>query len=302
MMYTPYFDAHCDTITAQEHLRVNNGHLDLTRLSAYGPCAQIFAVCCTEDMAGGYRTYLPLLRSELERNQDLAILCRSAEDIRKAISAGKIAALIAVDGAEHFGCTIDGLKTAYDNGVRSVNLSWNHDNALAGAAMDTGSGLTERGRAFVREAQELGVMIDLSHVSERAFWDVLECSQRPVYASHSDSWSLCPDFLRNLTDAQFTALVKQGGGTGINLCADFIGMTRDLAAVVAHIEHFLSLGGEKAVFLGTDFDGIWETPRGISGVEDMEKLYNALLRRNYPEALVQDIFFNNLFCILERTL
>lgn len=79
-------------------------------------------------------------------------------------------------------------------------------------------------------------------------------------------------------------------------------MTRDLAAVVAHIEHFLSLGGEKAVFLGTDFDGIWETPRGISGVEDMEKLYNALLRRNYPEALVQDIFFNNLFCILERTL
>lgn len=300
-MDIPYFDAHCDTITAQDRLRVTNGHLDLTRLSVYAPCGQIFAICCTKDMPGGYQTYLPKLLSELERNRDLVTLCRTADDICRATQDGKIAALIAVEGAEHFGCTIEGLRDAYNNGVRSVNLTWNYDNALSGTAMASGKGLTEQGRVFAREAQQLGVILDVSHLSDQGFWELLEISEKPVYASHSNARALCA-WPRNLTDAQFTALVKIGGGAGINLCADFIGLTRDLAAVVAHIEHFLSLGGEKAVFLGTDFDGIDDTPRGISGVEDMGTLYNALLRRNYPESLVRDIFFNNLFCILERSL
>lgn len=298
----PYFDAHCDTITACEHLRLDRGHLDLTRLSAYAPAAQIFAVCATEDFAGGYRYYLPKLLKELAQNGDLVMLCRCPEDIKRAAREGKIAALVAVEGAEHFGCTLDGLRHAYQAGVRSVNLTWNYDNALAGAAMDSGGGLTEQGRQFTVLAQELGVILDMSHVSERAFWDVLEITRKPVYASHSDSLALCPDFPRNLTDAQFRALADVGGGAGINLCADFIGLSRDIPAVVAHIEHFLALGGEKAVFLGTDFDGVQETPKGLNGVEDMEKLYEALLRRNYPEKLVQDIFYNNLLNILERAL
>lgn len=300
-MRNPYFDAHCDTITAQDHLRVTNGHLDLTRLSVMRPCAQIFAVCVTEDMPGGYQKYLPLLLGEIEKNRDMTVLCRSAQEIRSAVEAGKIASLIAIEGAEHFGCTIEGLRDAYARGVRSVNLTWNYDNALSGAAMDSGAGLTEEGRAFVREAQRLGVILDVSHLSDRGFWDLLEISEKPVYASHSNSRALCP-WPRNLTDAQFAALVEIGGGAGINLCADFVGLTRDIDAVVAHIEHFLSLGGEKAVFLGTDFDGINETPTGICGVEDMGKLYEALLCRNYPECLVQDIFFNNLWDILERAL
>lgn len=149
-MGVPYFDAHCDTITAQGTLRVTNGHLDLNRLSVYAPCGQVFAICCTEDMPGGYRKYLPRLLAELEHNGDLVTLCRSAEEIRQAGRDGKIAALIAVEGAEHFGCSAEGLQDAYRNGVRSVNITWNYDNALSGAAMGSGSGLTEQGRAFVR--------------------------------------------------------------------------------------------------------------------------------------------------------
>lgn len=301
MMRIPYFDAHCDTITAQDHLRVTNGHLDLIRLSSYAPSGQIFAICYTKNMSWGYQVYLPRLLSELERNQDIVSLCLSAEDVRQVVAVGKIAALIAVEGADHFGCTVEGLRDAYKNGMRSLNLTWNYDNALSGAAMGSGEGLTEQGRAFIREAQQLGVILDVSHLSDRGFWELLEISEKPVYASHSNARALCP-WARNLTDTQFVALMKQGGGAGINLCADFIGLTRDLSAIVAHIEHFLSLGGEKAVFLGTDFDGIDATPKGISGVEDMEKLYNALLRRNYSETLVQDIFFHNLFCVLERAL
>ena len=300
-MAVPYFDAHCDTIVASEYLRVNAGQLDLTRLSAYRPAAQIFAVCTPADFPGGYRQFLPRLVSELEENRNLVTLCRSAGDIRQSAEDGKIAALIAIEGAEHFGCSIDGLHRAYELGVRSVNLTWNFDNALAGAAMDSGKGLTEQGRTFVREAQEMGVMMDLSHASERTFWDTLAIAEKPVYATHSDAMALC-HHLRNLTDAQFQALARTGGGAGVNLYPEFLGLTRDLDAVIAHIEHFLALGGEQAVFLGTDFDGIDQTPEGLNGVEDMERLYDGLLRRNYPEQLVQDIFYNNLRNILERSL
>ena len=183
-----------------------------------------------------------------------------------------------------------------------LNLCWNHDNALCGAAMDSGAGLTERGRAFVRECQRLGVAADMSHASERTFWDVMEISEKPVIASHSNSAALCADFPRNLTDAQFTALARCGGGAGINLCPGFLRSGgAGIADVLRHIERFLSLGGEGAVFLGADFDGIDSTPRGLAGAQDMRRLYEELLRLNYPEALVGRIFYGNLMDILERT-
>ena len=297
----PYFDAHCDTIVAWGDILKNPGHLDAERLSAFSPRAQIFAICCTEDMPGGYAKYLPMLKAQIEGREDIT-LCRSAEDVRAAGEGGKLAALIAVEGAEHIGCSIDGLKAAYDAGVRSVNITWNFDNALCGSAVGSGTGLTERGREFVRAAQEAGVILDMSHLSERGFWDVLEEAEKPVYASHSDSLALAAGVKRNLSDDQFRALIKCGGGAGINLCPDFLGLGRDMDAVCAHIERYLELGGEKAVFLGTDFDGIEETPKGISGVSDMPELYEALLRRNYPEDLVRDIFYYNLLEILERAL
>ena len=297
----PYFDAHCDTITASGNIAKNCGHLDAERLKAFAPCGQVFAVCCTDDMPGGYKKYLPMLREQIERSEDM-YLCLSSDDIKNALDAGKIAAIMAVEGAEHFGCTIGGLKSAFDAGVRSVNLTWNFDNTLSGAAMGSGTGLTDYGKLFVKAAQDMGIILDMSHISERGFWDVLDISERPVYASHSDSLAVCPGVKRNLTDEQFMALARIGGGAGINLYPKFLGLEHNIAAVCAHIEHYLSLGGEKAVFLGTDFDGIEETPAGLSGVQDMPKLYEALLRLNYSEDLVRDIFFNNLLSILERAL
>ena len=296
----PYFDAHCDTVTAWESIEENPGELDASRLSTFAPSAQIFAICCVRGMAAGYARYLPELKRQIGASERLT-LCLSADDIKKAAVAGKTAAVMAVEGAEHFSCSIDGLRLAYDAGVRSVNLTWNYDNALSGAAMASGSGLTGEGRAFVKAAQRMGIILDMSHLSEHGFWDVLEMAEKPVYASHSDSAALCP-VKRNLTDAQFAALVKCGGGAGINLYAEFLGFGRDIDAVVAHVEHFLALGGEKAVFVGTDFDGIDATPAGLAGVQDMPKLYEALLRRNYREELLQDIFYNNLLNILGRAL
>ena len=224
-MGIPYFDAHCDTLSvlhsrgAEWSLGANAAQVDIDRLSAYSPAAQVFAI-----WGGHYEEKLALLRRGLARD-GRAVLCRTAEEVRKANAAGKVAALLSVEGAEILGCSIERLREARErDGLAMINLCWNSDNALCGAAMDSGSGLTDAGRAFVRAAQDVGVAVDLSHASERTFWDVLEIAEKPVIASHSNAAALSSEFPRNLTDEQFTALVKCGGGAGLNLCADFIGL------------------------------------------------------------------------------
>ncbi|NCC69500.1 MAG: membrane dipeptidase, partial [Clostridia bacterium] len=185
-MRIPYFDAHCDTITAVfengGNLFSNSFQLDILRLSKYEPAAQVFAV-----WGGHYREKAALLKSELYRYADFAVFCRTPAEAREAAGNGKVAAFLSVEGAEQLLCSEEKLRAAHeDDGVLMINLCWNSDNALCGSAMGGGGGLTDKGRAFVLAAQEMGVMIDLSHASERAFWEVLEISERQVVASHSN--------------------------------------------------------------------------------------------------------------------
>lgn len=248
-MSIPLFDCHCDTATHAlekgEILRRNKMHLDLERLAAYAPSGQVFAICAVDDpdpVAFADRSIAFFLR-QIEENSDMAKLCLNFQDIVAAENDGKIAALISIEGAEQ----ISDIDSAYDHGVRIVHLTWNHDNLLCGAAMDGGTGLTNKGRQFVMRAQELGIMLDMSHISERGFWDTLEISTCPVIAGHSNSKAVC-NVPRNLSDEQFLALVRQGGGAGINLYPKFLGLRRNIDAVFAHIEHFMSLGGGKICF------------------------------------------------------
>ena len=302
-MNIPLFDCHCDTgAHAREHgekLRRNRMQLDLERLSHYSPAGQVFAVCAADDAAPVKfaDVSIAFFLEQIKENSDIVKLCLNFRDILSAEKEGKIAALLSIEGAEQ----ISDIDEAYGQGVRIVHMTWNHDNALCGAAMDSGAGLTQEGKSFVLRAQQLGIMLDMSHVSERGFWDTLSISTRPVIAGHSNAKAVC-NVTRNLTDAQFTALVKQGGGAGINLYPEFLGLGRDIDAVFAHIEHFMSLGGERAVFLGCDLDGIEQMPKGISGVQDLGRIYEALLRHNYPERLARDIFRNNILRVMEKAL
>lgn len=303
MMNIPLFDCHCDTgAHAREHgekLRRNRMQLDLERLSHYSPAGQVFAVCAADDAepVKFADVSIAFFLEQIKENSDIVKLCLNFRDILSAEKEGKIAALLSIEGAEQ----ISDIDAAYGQGVRIVHMTWNHDNALCGAAMDSGAGLTQEGKSFVLRAQQLGIMLDMSHVSERGFWDTLSISTRPVIAGHSNARAVC-NVTRNLTDAQFTALVKQGGGAGINLYPEFLGLGRDIDAVFAHIEHFMSLGGERAVFLGCDLDGIEQMPKGISGVQDLGRIYEALLRHNYPERLARDIFRNNILRVMEKAL
>lgn len=305
-MKIPYFDAHCDTALpvymAGKSLNSNPFHLDLKRLSEHAPAAQVFSICA-EHRAGMTKEtefVLAELLRQMGNHSDKLLLCRKAEDIAKAEAEGKIAAFISIEGAEKLDCSLEKLRCAYDKGLRILHLCWNHPNELTGSCW-SGQGLSEKGREFVAAAQEMGVALDMSHISERAFWDTLEIAKKPVLAGHSNSAAVCAH-PRNLTDEQFVALAKMGGVAGLNFCAPFLREEdADIESIVDHAEHFLSLGGERAVCLGTDFDGA-PLPKGITGVQDMHKLYEAMLRRNWSEELVRDIFYNNLKRYMEAVL
>lgn len=299
----PLFDCHCDTISRViaegGSLRKNGFHTDLERLHKFAPCAQVFAVCAEtlDRPVEKADAMLRRLSQEIEENSDIVMLCLNFHDIKKAAESGKVAVFISIEGCEQ----ISSLESAYQDGVRVLHPTWNFDNELCGAAAGSGKGLTEKGRAFVKKAQHMGFALDMSHISERGFWDTLEACEKPVIAGHSNAKALC-NVPRNLTDEQFNALVLIGGGAGINLYPEFLGLGKDINAVIAHIEHFLSLGGERSVFLGCDFDGIDSTPTGLDGVHKLDKLYNELLNRNYPEALVRALFWDNLYDIMEKML
>ena len=271
-MSIPLFDAHCDTLRRcwleEKSVQDPGLHAGRSKAGALAPYDQIYAIFTHRSGYAGYRAMRDIARRELGKD-----------------------AILSIEGAESIDCDPEKLPEARADGVRAINLTWNYDNALAGAAMDSGSGLTEQGRVFLARMEALGILADMSHISEKAFWDVLEAARKPVIASHSDSRALC-DVPRNLTDGQFAAIVKNGGCVGLNYYTGFLGLSQDVDAIVAHAEHFLALGGEKHLGLGSDFDGC-DLPEDLQGLEDMGKLYEAMLRRNWPEALVRDIFYNN---------
>lgn len=309
-MKIPLFDAHCDTafrmILEGGELFENSLHTDLKRGLQYTPYAQFYALFAMDEekmpisfhkLKGKsadeiFRLEFDLLFSELKKNTDWITICKNAKDAEMAHENGKAAAFISIEGAELFGCDIQRLEELYEHGVRALILCWNNLNALC-----CEKGLTELGERFVNRCNELGIIIDVSHLRDESFWDVIRLSKLPVIASHSNSRAICLH-KRNLTDEQFQAIIKCRGVAGINMYEHFLGENPDINTIIRHIDHFLSLGGAENIAFGCDFDGCDTLCDGFNGIENMKNVYNALLRQNYPEKLLNDIFFNNLMRVV----
>ena len=307
------FDAHCDTIYQcyiqnTSLLKENpQGHLDLLRTKNFTAYAQFFAIF--EDargktdqlMAEIFEKQYQIFRNELECNQNEIAFCRSSTEAQESFGQGKAAAFLSVEGAELLGCSLEQLEQAYNLGVRAVNLTWNRANALSGSAVEESErGLSLLGKAFARRMQELGMLVDVSHLSEAGFWDVIDLAQKPVFASHSNARTVW-NHPRNLSDAQFTALMQVGGVAGLNLYAGFLGLNPDFDTITAHLEHFWSLGGEEYVALGGDWDGCDTLPKGMDqGIGSLSKLYEHLLWRNYSELLLEKLYYKNLMRVVDK--
>ena len=309
------FDCHCDAVMLRclqgGGLRRNEGHVDLERAGRYGRYGQFFALFGQpEAYPGGdwsglthreiFRMEYALFTREMEANRDIIVHCRTGAEAEAAFAGGKMAAFLSVEGAELLDCSLERLEQAYELGVRAVNLTWNCANALSGSnCQEPERGLTPQGRAFVGKMERLGMLVDVSHLSDPGFWDVAQLLDGPFIASHSNARSVFPH-ARNLTDEQFTAIIEHGGVAGLNLYGEFLGRPAELDTVVAHLEHWLELGGAQAVCLGCDLDGCSILPHGIQGVQDLEKLYERLLRRNYSEDVVRGVFYQNLMRVVSK--
>ena len=305
------FDAHCDTISCCEKfdwsLRETVGHLDLKRLSAYKKAVQVFAIfhnlaqAPADGMFAEAKRQQVVFAREMERNRDLVVQCRSGAQVRAANADGKVAAMLSCEGSELLNCDPENIEWAKQAGVKSINLTWNHANLIAGShCAEPDRGLNDLGRAFVRRAQEAGILIDVSHCSDPAFWDLIKITQGAVIASHSVSRAVCPH-TRNLTDDMFRAIVDTGGVAGMNFVERFVsqGDPVTLDDWVRHVEHFLSLGGEKHLGLGADLDGTRVLAGGLRGVQDMTLAWDALAQRGYPDELLEDIFYNNFLRVFD---
>ncbi|MDD6189774.1 MAG: membrane dipeptidase [Clostridiales bacterium] len=304
----PLFDGHCDTLFRLEaenkavgSLRSGELHIDLEGLAAYAPAAQFFAIWGIERAMPDCDIFSRLYGrfvAELEKNSDMMCLCTTAAEAEKAAAAGKLAAFLGVEGA-HLIADGERLEEAYEKGVRMVTITWNNANTLSGTNIEeSGRGLSGKGRDFVRRCQRMGVIVDLSHISERGFWDTLDIAEKPVIASHSCSAAVFRHS-RNLTDDQFRAVRDIGGTVGLNLFTDFLGGD-SVEICLRHIEHFLDLGGEKTLAAGGDLDGCYSLPKPFTGIDGWGIIYHALADRGYPENLLEDIFYNNLMRVVRN--
>lgn len=304
------FDGHCDTIPrflkTGETLRHTAGHWSIYKAKTFSSCAQLFAAFSgREELPGQSQFPLflaqeALLKREVTANARDMAFCVNAKDCKAAWAAGKVAAFLSVEGAELLDCDVDKLRQAHGRGVRAVNLTWNFQNALSGSNLGGADrGLSPQGRDFVREMNALGILVDVSHLSDPGFWDVVELVQGPIIASHSNSRALY-FHPRNLTDDQFTAIMEHQGVVGLNMAAHFLGDAPTLDDLVRVLEHFLDLGGENTVALGGDWDGIERAPAGVSDVTAWSRFYRRLKELGCGQELLDKLFYKNWMRVVEQ--
>ena len=295
--------------------RAKDGHTDLPRLREGGVDAVFFSVY----ISPGYVPKGQSLHRALEvfdavrgdiiaRYPDEFQLALTAGDIEAAHRRGKIAALIGVEGGHAIENSLPVLRMFYALGARYLTLTHANTNDWADSSGDIRdpkvphhNGLTDFGREVIAEMNRLGMMVDVSHVSDKTFWDVLEVSKAPILATHSSCRALCAD-PRNLTDEMIRALAKKGGIIQINFNPGFLtkrpSPPANLEDVVAHIDHAVKAGGIDAVGIGSDFDGIDQAPVGLDDVSKFPNLTRALVEKGYSAGDISKIYGGNLLRLM----
>ncbi len=314
-MKLPVFDLHCDTalallgddINQPGKLDKNSLHIDLQRaaqLPGYCQCFACFTTPGMEEWFGispvvVFERELATIQRELDANRKKIRLAYSAADIRENREKGIMSAVLTLEGTAGIGFDPELLQDLHAIGFRVASLGWNEQNPLTGSHK-TGGGLTDRGREFVKEAQRLGILIDVSHISDEGFWDIMKITQKPVIATHSNSRAVC-NHPRNLTDDMFRAIVETGGVAGFNQCDAFVGENPTLDSICDHFLHFLELDPSgKALALGGDLDGCDKLPEGFDGIQSYPAMARKLQERGLGEELLQDIFWNNAMGVMDR--
>lgn len=330
--------------------RLTVNHTDIPRLIEGGIDVQVFAVWSDDKKwkSGAFNhanDQIDALEKVLNRNPDKIELAKNSDDIERITKNEKVAALIGIEGGNMIEANIDYLEALYHRGARYMTLTWNYNLSWASAAAQEfkttsqdGKGLSSLGKDIVRKMNKLGMMVDLSHVGEKTFYDVLDVATKPVLVSHSNAYKLTPHF-RNLKDAQLEALKKNGGVVGVNFYSGFLdknyekrvkklykkqfGLQGDytlsasdqygilsvenkhiadvpLSLLLDHIDYLVQKIGIDHVAIGSDYDGIESAPRGLEDVSKLPNLTKALLKRGYNQSDLEKLMGLNFLRILKE--
>jgi membrane dipeptidase len=252
-----------------------------------------------------------LLRIERE-SQGRVRVCRNVHDIERGLEDGVLAAVLHIEGAEAIDPNFEFLDVLYEVGLRSLGPVWSRSNAFGHgvpfrcpSSPDTGPGLTDLGKELIATCNRLRILVDLSHLNERGFWDVAAISGAPLVATHSNAHALSPHS-RNLTDKQLTAIRETGGIVGVNFATSFLrpdgrqDTDTPTELVVEHLDHILKHVGEDGVGFGSDFDGA-KIPAGIGNAAGLQNLVEVMRTRGFGESLIEKICFRNWLRVLGQT-
>lgn len=290
--------------------RHSDGHTDIPRMREGGIGAQFFAVYVAGTYVEGNRSayraleMIDTVRHDIvERFPNDFVLCTTADEILRARKQGKMAALMGIEGGHAIEDSLRILRQFHNLGVRYMTLTHSNTNNWADSSGDKGkhNGLTAFGKDVVREMNRLGMMVDISHVADKTFWDVLQVSTAPPFASHSSCRALA-NHPRNMTDEMIQALAKKGGVVQINFSCTFLKDPKErranLADVVAHIDHVVKIVGIDSVGIGGDYDGVSCTPEGLEDVSKMPNLTRALLEKGYTAEDIRKIYSGNILRVM----
>lgn len=305
-------DGHCDTISELmkrgENLADNNLCVSLPQMKTYKSYIQFFALFVNDTVEAPFQRVNELLtfyQHQLAQFQNELVPVFSAQDFERVLLSGKTGAMLTLENGRVLEGKIENLYFLYEQGARALSLTWNGANELCdGIGVEQGGGLTEFGREVVYTLNRLGMIVDVSHISEQGFWDVINESKHPVMATHSNSKTIC-GHKRNLTDEQIHALAEQGGVMGLNLYPDFL-IEQNSASwqdCICHIKHILSIGGEDCIALGSDFDGFsGPMPQGLNGVQDVVFLLEKLKENGLTAKQIDKIAYKNIQNLTKNTL
>ena len=320
-------DMHCDTISAllkkqraglTDTLFENTLHMDLQRMRRAGYLLQNFALFADqkacEDLYKEAKAEYIVFAREMEKNRELISPVRTFAELEENQSQGKISALLTIEEGEVCQGSVDKLEEFYDLGVRMMTLVWNYDNSLSTSAVHSlppkprkyqgdRLGLTETGLEFVQRMEELGMILDVSHMSDEGIEDMLSITRKPFVASHSCARALCPH-RRNLTDEFIRRMGEKGCVIGVNFYSRFLKEGMDFSKtewIAEHILHMVHIGGIECIGLGSDFDGI-DCGLELKNCEGMQLLAECLRKRGMTEGQIEHIFYKNVLRLYEELL
>lgn len=306
-MYT-FVDLHCDTITSlyekNQKLTKNNLHIDIQKLTKYKNPTQVFAIWLSQNYYNNAfnitNKIIDFFEQQIEQNSQYIKKTICYNDI---IKDDKINAMLSIEGGESIENNLDNIYHFYKRGVRILTLCWNYENNLGyGAFTKNNEGLKPFGKEAVKIMNKINMIIDVSHLNEAGFWDLYKISKKPFIATHSNAYSICNHY-RNLKDDQLKAIKEVGGIVGINLYPKFLTDKNQATEedIFKHIDYVANIIGIDKICLGSDFDGIDETPLNIEDISKYSNLFKKM-QNIYGKTILQKITYENFYNFCKKNL